>query len=83
MAKRKPEGIKALFVAVPCLEHLRFAHNGRGDSGDLQMLPAASLCSCKSSPFWQLLTRQLCHRGLDSTEALRSQLIALVAASHR
>lgn len=50
MAIRKPWGIKALFVVL-CLEHLRILCNARGDHGELQMFPAASLCSSKDSPF--------------------------------
>lgn len=69
MAKREPWGIRALFVVL-CQEHPRTPCNGRGDHRELQMFPAASLCSSSStdSPFWQL-----CHRGLDGSKALSSQ----------
>lgn len=67
MAKRKPWGIKALFVVL-CLEQLRIPCNGKGDHGELQMFPAAPLCSSTGSPCWQLF-----HRGLDGSKAVRSQ----------
>lgn len=67
MAKRKPWGIKALFVVL-CLEQPRIPCNGKGDRGELQMFPAAPLCSSTGSPCWQL-----CHRGLDGSKAVRSQ----------
>lgn len=40
MIKRKPCGIKGLFVVL-CLEHSRIPCNGRGDHRELQMFPAA------------------------------------------
>lgn len=67
MAKRKPWGIKALLVVL-CLEQPRIPCNGKGDHGELQMFPAAPLCSSTGSPCWQL-----CHRGLDGSKAVRSQ----------
>lgn len=62
IAKRKPWGIKALFVAALCLEHLRFLRIGRGDHGELQMSPAASLQQQRQTLLVALGTTAVSHR---------------------